>query len=375
MIKVTYIITCLDTGGAEMMLYKLLNGMDQTQFSPVVITLMDGGTLRQRFVDMGIDVYSLGMKRGTPSFMSILKLKRLMKDLAPDVIQGWMYHGNLVASLGSIFSQKKTVCFWNILQSVYSLRSEKKLTAWLIRLGGALSFLPRRIIYISKVGCEQHERLGYCKHKSLVIPNGFDTHIFKPDALAKAGLCDELSLPHDVVLLGMIGRFHPMKDHYNFLSAAKKVLGEHPDIHFFMAGRDVCEDNVDLMRWVDELDLMGELSLLGERLDIPTLTAAMDIAVLSSSSEAFPTVVGEAMACATPCVVTDVGDATYIMGETGLVVPASNFEALAEAMIEMIEMPASKRAEMGKMARERVTELFSIGSVVKKYEKLYLKGC
>jgi len=181
-------------------------------------------------------------------------------------------------------------------------------------------------------------------------------------------------LPHGIVLLGMIGRFHPLKDHYNLLAAAKITLERHAGIHFFMAGRDVCEDNLDLMRWVHELDLLGSVSLLGERADIPSLNAAMDVAVLSSRSEAFPNVVGEAMACATPCVVTDVGDAAYVVGETGLVVPASNAEALAESMIEMIEMPDSKRVKMGEMARERVVELFSMDSVVKEYEKLYMVG-
>jgi len=372
--KVVHIITSLNTGGAEMMLLKLLKGMDKNKFSPVVITLMDGGSLRERFISLDIDVHSLGMKRGVPSLASIFKLRQLMKKIQPDVIQGWMYHGNLVASLGNIFLQKKAVCFWNIRHSVYSLKHEKRLTAWLIRMGGFVSFLPQRILYNSKVSCKQHEGLKYCKHKSLVIPNGFNMHVFKPDALAKADLCDELTLPHDIVLLGMIGRFHPVKDHYNFLSAAKIILRRHAGIHFFMAGRDVCEDNSGLMRWVHELDLMGSVSLLGERSDIPSLNAAMDVAVLSSRSEAFPNVVGEAMACATPCVVTDVGDAAYVVGKTGLVVPASNAEALAEAMIEMIEMPSSKLVGMGEMARERVVELFSMDSVVKVYEKLYMVG-
>jgi len=370
-LKILHIITGLNTGGAEMMLFKLVKGMDKTKFSPVVITLMDGGTLRQRFIDLGVDVYSLGMKRGIPSVSSIFRLWKIIRKVNPGVIQGWMYHGNLVASLAKILLRKKVKCFWNIRQSVYDLGKEKRLTSLLIRLGGYLSFLPEQILYNSRVSCVQHEGLGYRKIKSLVIPNGFDVNVFKSDSLAKKSVRNELGLSEDAVLMGMIGRFHPMKDHYNFLCAASRVLKEYPDVFFFMAGREVCVTNGDLMRWMAELDLAGKVFLLGERSDISRLNAAMDVAVLSSNSEAFPNVVGEAMACATPCVVTDVGDAAYIVGDSGLVVPASNASALAKAMVEMLALVPLERLRLGDMARKRVVDLFSMDSVVRDYEKLY----
>jgi len=369
---VLHIITSVNTGGAEMMLLKLIKGMDRDSFSPVVVTLIDGGSLRQQFVDLGVGVYSLGMRRGVPSVSSIFRLWKIIRKLNPDVIQGWMYHGNLTATLAKLFMRNKVKCCWNIRQCVYDLSEEKWLTSFLIRLGGYLSFSPEYIIYNSKVSRMQHENLGYSKNKSLMIPNGFELDIFRPDSSARCSVRNEFGLlDDDVVLIGIVGRFNPMKDHYNFLSAANRVVKTHPNVLFIMAGRDVCEGNVELVRWIRELGLVGKVSLLGERSDISRLDAAMDVAVLSSNSEAFPNAVGEAMACATPCVVTDVGDAAYIVGTTGLVVPPSDSKALAQAINYMIGLSCFERQKLGTRAKERVVDFFSMYSIVRDYENLY----
>ena len=369
--KVVHIITTLNIGGAEMMLFKLVKGVDRKLYPPVVISLMSGGELRQRFIDAGIEVYSLGMKRGLPAFSALKKMREIMQHVQPDVIQGWMYHGNFFSLLAKFFVKKDVNIFWNIRQCVYDLRNEKRLTSLVIRACAYFSWAPDKIIYNSKLSMFQHEGLGYRGNKSMLLPNGFDLKMFCPNESLRSDVRKELLLSEGSLLFGVIGRFHPMKDHYNFLCAAKQVLESCPHARFVMVGRNVCWDNEQLVEWIDALGLRDVVLLLGERKDIAAIDVALDVAVLSSNSEAFPNVVGEAMACATPCVVTDVGDAAYVVGGTGVVVPPNDANALASAMLKLADMSDFERSLLGERARERVEEMFSMEKVVQEYERLY----
>src|SRR5690554_457154 len=130
-----------------------------------------------------------------------------------------------------------------------------------------------------------------------------------------------LRIPSDAILIGMIGRFNPEKDHHNFLSGLASLYVSGRDVKGILIGEGLDECNETLMAWVRELGLEKQLLLLGQRNDIPDILNALDLHVLSSSSEAFPNVIAEAMACGTPCVSTDVGDARLMIGDVGWVVP------------------------------------------------------
>jgi glycosyltransferase involved in cell wall biosynthesis len=205
-----------------------------------------------------------------------------------------------------------------------------------------------------------------------VIPNGIDADVFAPSFEARASVRSELGLPAEALVIGMVGRYHRMKDHANFLRAAVSVSETHPEAHFILAGRGVDGDNRELRGLIDELGLSRRTHLLGQRHDVPRLTAALDVFTLSSRyGESFPNVIGEAMACAVPCVVTDLGDAAWIVGDTGRVVPPGDSDALARAWAEMIALGAEGRATLGRAALSRVGELFPVKSVVRRYEALY----
>lgn len=372
MLRIVHLITGLGTGGAEMMLYRLLSRMVHDRFAPTVISLSDEATLIERFEALGISVQVIGMKPGKPSFTSIRKLIRAVRNLKPDMIQGWMYHGNMAALLSAACSSYKLPVIWNVRQSLYSLEYEKKGTAAIIRAGCYLSKYPQRIIYNSKTSAEQHEKIGYLRAKRALIPNGFETDIFKPSMDARAAVRKELNIQNDSPVVGLIGRYHPMKDHANFIQAAAIQTKRHPSTHFIMAGAQVNENNRTLLRHIGDFNLQSRFHLLGERTDISSITAALDIASSSSYTEGFPNVVGEAMACGVPCVITDVGDSAWIVGDTGKVVPPRNAEALAKACIELIDMGAERRMILGNHARQRILENFSIEAIVRRYEQLYL---
>jgi glycosyltransferase involved in cell wall biosynthesis len=333
--------------------------------------MLDEGAIGKKIKALEVPVYTLGMKRSIPSPSAMLRLASMVHSVKPDIIQGWMYHGNLLSLIASKPTKRKIPVIWNIRQSLYSLSYEKPITRMVIKCGALLSGYATRILYNSSTGAGHHEKIGYNRGKSLIIPNGFDTDMFSPSEAARYSLRQELGLDADTLLIGLIGRYHAMKDHETFLKAAAKLHETHPTVHFLLAGTDVTVQNQQLSAMFGEGDLSGNVHLLGERNDIPRLTAALDFAALSSFAEGFPNVVGEAMSCAVPCAVTNVGDAAWIVGDTGIVVPPRHPEALASAWAELIGMGTEKRMILGEKARERIIEHYSLPSVVKQYERLY----
>ena len=221
----------------------------------------------------------------------------------------------------------------------------------------------------SEAGRAAHLRLGYRPRRWEVIPNGFDTALFRPDPKSRAAMRRALGIPGKAPLIGMLARFDPMKDHATFLAAAAHLAAERPDIHFLVAGRGVIPENSALAAGPA---LAGRLHLLGERPDAPCLLAALDIATLTSAfGEGFPNVIGEAMACAVPPVATDVGDAKLLIGATGRVVPPRNPVALAAAWDEILALNPGHRAAMGAAARERIVGNYSLQAVIERYSALY----
>jgi len=305
-IGIVHIITGLNSGGAEAMLNKLLSRMDKEVFDLQVVSLTGRGTYGEKIESLGVKVYALCMKRGRFSIIGFCRLIKLLRDLKPDLLQGWMYHGNLAAQLASFFIKWQVPVLWNIRHSLYSFAYEKKGTAIVIKICRYLTGFPRRIVYNSKTSAEQHEYLGYRGDKRIIIPNGFDVNLFSPSIESGKAVRHELDVSSDTLLIGLIGRYHPMKDHTNFLQAASLLLKDYSNVHFLLAGTQVDGRNERLNQVINNLNISTNVHLLGERIDVPRLTAALDIASSSSYAEAFSNVIGEAMGCGVPCVVTDV---------------------------------------------------------------------
>jgi glycosyltransferase involved in cell wall biosynthesis len=370
-VRVLHLITDLSLGGANMMLLKLLAFTDREEFEPFVIVLADKGALGSQIEALGIPVYPLEMQAGKVSLGKLLLLKKLTRDLRPDLIQAWMYHGNVIATLVNWLGTRVPVV-WNIRHTPYDLKNYKKTTYWIICLGAWLSAQPRYIVYNSQISARRHHDLGYSDKNSIIIPNGFDLQKFRPNHESRVNLRTSLNLPEDSFLIGLITRFHPMKDHENFLQAAAKLVKRDPNVYFILAGRNVDGDNTFLVNLIQVLDLENQVHLLGELTDTSNVIPALDILSLSSAwGEAFPNIIGEAMACEVPCVATAIGDCARIIGDTGLIVPPKDADALCRAWVKILEMSEQERLNLGTAARQRVQEQFSLQSIVSQYEKLY----
>lgn len=370
-ISILCLISGLEYGGAEMMLYKLLSCMDRTRFTAQVISMIDLGPFSGKIKELGVPLGSLGMRRGIPNPMSVVRLAHWLRQAKPDVIQTWMYHADLLGGLAAKLAGGIPVA-WGVHQSNLGKQGNRRLTIYTMKVCAQVSkWLPTRIVCCSEASQRVHAALGYASRKMVVIPNGFDLSAFKTDMTARESIRAELRIPADAPLIGLFGRFDPQKDHHNFVCAAALLHRSRPDVHFLLCGDDVTWENGQLRDWIEKAGIRKQCILLGRRDDMPRLTAALDIASLSSFGEGFPNVIGEAMACGVPCVVTEVGDCALMVGQTGRIVPPRNAKELAKAFGELVELGMKGRSQLGAAARRRIFEHFNLPNIVGRYESLY----
>ncbi len=367
--KVIHIITGLNTGGAESMLYKLLAYSKGQGIEHEVIGLIGRGHTADRIQALGIKVECLNMNRRSISFNGEKKLIRAIRSSSPDILQGWMYHGNLASTWANI--RTGIPCCWNIRHSLYRLRDEPMTTAGVILLNGLFSRWAKVIVNNSRVSAGHHARFGYPLKRTRVIPNGFDTTLFSPNPAVYAQMRKELGVDGHQLLFGLIGRVHPMKDHPNFLDAAGIIARDVPNARFLMVGRDVNMATPIIADGIRRNALEGKVVMRGETQDVVPYMAALDCYVSSSFTEGFPNVVGEAMSTALPCVVTDAGDSAWVVDNADLVAPVRNASRLAQAALKIANMAPQARKELGDKNRARVIANFSIKAIVDQYCTMY----
>jgi glycosyltransferase involved in cell wall biosynthesis len=282
-----------------------------------------------------------------------------------------MYHADLLGGLAARLAGVPAIG-WAIRNSGLDWGKTKLSTRVVTGACARLSrWVPDRILTCSEVARQVHVGYGYAADKMVVVPNGFNLARFQPDAPARVAVRAELGVGNDTPLVGLIGRFDPHKNHAGFFEAAGCLHRRFPTVHFVLAGQGIDEENPELLRLMETAGVHQVTRLLGLRSDIPRLMAALDVLASSSSAEAFPNVLGEAMACGVPCAVTDAGDSAYIVGDTGRVVRFGDMQGLAEAMEELLTLPPAERTALGECARTRVAEHFEMGQVVKRYEAFY----
>ena len=364
---VLHVITGLSQGGAENVLYKLLSATGQEHFKPCVLSLGDGGIYAEKISALGIPVHSLGMRPSLMSPMGYVRLRRMVRKLQPHLLHGWMYHGALAALL---VGQGRPV-IGAVRSALHDVQNEKFLTRQIITALGRISSRATRIVYCSHISRQQHEQIGYDLAKGMVIPNGFDCDRFCPAADQRNLLRTKLGLATDAFVVGHLGRYHPVKDHSCLLQAFAHISDSIPNACLVMAGANVCAENTKLRQEIEALGLSRNAHLLGRQDNVPKLINGFDILVNSSRSEAFPNVLGEAMACGIPCVATDVGDSAYIIGNSGVIVPPCKPEALAAGIQELYEMDNGTLTALRARARARIIEKFSLTDFASDYETLY----
>jgi glycosyltransferase involved in cell wall biosynthesis len=362
---ILHLITGLETGGAEQMLARLVSRLDPARFRSVVVSMTGPGTIGPKLTEAGIELLSLDLPPGRPDPRGLLRLVRIVRTVRPNILLTWLYHADLLGLLAKPFLGECRL-YWNI-------RCTESWNANVVRrMLVAGSRMPDAVVVNSSAGQLFHEGIGYRPRRWEMIPNGYDTGIFRRDEAARASLRRELDIAADAVAIGLPARYHPMKDHATFLAAATRLAATEPKVVFVLAGPGVAATNGELTDMIAAAGLGGRIRLLGNRGDMVRVYSALDIVTLSSAyGEGHPNVLGEAMSCEIVCAATDVGDAAELIGPTGAVAPPRDPEALAAAWQGLAELGAEGRRTRGKEARERIVRLYDIDAVTKRYEVLF----
>lgn len=354
------------------MLLKMLSQLDKQHFSPYVISLTTKGEIGPIIDSLGIPVITLNMTRSPLDLINLMRLVMQLRAIKPDLVQTWMYHADLIGGLAARLAGCRHVV-WGLRNSNLDVKLTKRSTLMVVKACASLSFwLPSKILSCSKRAAAVHIQVGYRSDKIQVIPNGFDVERFQSDEAARLSVRLELGLTPETPLVGLMARLDPQKNHAGFIEAAAIIRREMPDVHFALAGSGIDNSNATLQEDINANGLGECMHLLGRRDDMPRLMAALDVLASSSSfGEAFPNVLGEAMACGVPCVVTDVGDSAEIVGESGRVVQAGDMPSLAAQIVSLLRLPSDEKFELGRQARARVEAFYEIGHVVRTYETFY----
>ena len=368
--KVVHIITSLGDGGAEHTLFKICKFDKSNQH--IVISIKGPEKYFSLLKNLGIKVYCLNA-----NFFSIHKfffLIKLLRSLNPNIVQTWLVHADFFGGTAAYLAGIKNI-IWNIRYSNFKIGKAKLTTILIIKLLSKLSHLiPRFIIVNSKRAKKMYEIEGYDKKKLRFISNGFDLSILKPNKLQKINFKKKHKVKKQIPLIGNVARYDPKKDHLNLINALSIIRSKNIDFFCILVGANINQKNIELISQIKRLKLSNYVKLIVQHDDFRQVMNGLDVYVQSSSyGEGFPNVVAEAMACGTPCIVTDVGDSRFVVGKNGWVVPPDNSIKLAKAIEKVLtEIDTNYWSKRCNKARSRIKENFNINKMIKCYSNLWI---
>lgn len=368
-VRVMHIITGLHVGGAEMMLYRLLQYTRHQQ--PVVVSLRSGGKVADMISQLNIPVYSLGLSRNLFSLYKLGDLTKLINQYKPDVVQSWLYAADLLG--GYVAKRDKLPVIWNIRQSEvawikgqWHIAANQRVNAFLSKK------LPNSIVYCAHTVQQKHEAIGYKNRKSIVIANGINTDKFSPDSAARQQVRKQWAVDNNTKVIGIVGRYDALKNQHRFLRVFSQLIETtNKPLQAIMVGRGIDENNSSLMKDIRRLGLQKHCQLLGEHSNIPAIMNGFDIHLLTSNSEGWPNVLAEAMSCGLPCVSTDVSDVAQILGSNEYIAAVDDENGLLNACNKLLAMNNQQLRQVGKRCRQQIIEHFSLAKTIADYDKLY----
>lgn len=371
---VLHITPSIGGGGAETMLCDLVERMQPGSWRSALVTV-DGRPWPERaallrrcceeYHDLAADAFL------RPRVL--WRLRRIIRQVRPDVVQTWMHHADLLGGLSAWLAGVRRIVWGIHCREIHRNPGDSDARMALFRraIGLVSRIVPARIVSCSMAAIEDHVKLGYPRAKMDWIPNGVSTERFVIDAQAGMATRRELGIPPDVPVIGYVGRFHEMKNLPVLLVAAGLLQHSMPEAHVILLGGAESELDEKSRDALDGLPDRSRVRFLPFRSDVEKVYPAFSVFTLSSRTEACPMTVLEAMACGVPCITTDVGDCARLIGATGRVVTAGDAESLAAAWQEFLRMPAALRTDLGRSARSRVEKKFNIATAARRYEMLY----
>jgi glycosyltransferase involved in cell wall biosynthesis len=365
--KILFLVRSLDCAGAERQLVLLANELARKGHAVAIAVCYSGGLLEKEVDTSRVHLIPLEKRSRWNLLGFFWTLLRVVRQEQPDVLHGWMSPSNLIATMVRFLCPKAHV-FWCLRRSNREMRDDRLESAvyWFER---RLSRFADCIVVNSRAGLNHSVSRGFPLEKLIHIPNGIAVDSFYPDPCAGRKVRVEWAFTGSERLIGLVGRLHPIKDHTVFLKAAARLVPKVPGVRFVCLGDGSEHYRGKLQGLSRELGIEQEVLWVPARPDMRAVYNALDVVCLSSLSEGFPNVIGEAMACGRHCVVTDVGDCRFLVDDSGIVVPPSDPEALARGLGQALALEG-KRNERG---RQRILEHFTLSQLADQTEKALLR--
>jgi glycosyltransferase involved in cell wall biosynthesis len=370
-LRVTFLIDKLHRAGAQVHLGQLASSLDREAFEPEVVCLLAGGPVADGLREDGVpvDVLGLGRLYAPRALAAFLRLARRLRSRRVDVVHTYLVSANVygtlagrLAGVGAVVTSRRDMGFSRNVR----LRLVEE---WLVNP------LVDKVVAVSPAVAEgtRSER-GLRDEQVVTIPNGVDLDVFDaaryPRSEARAHALREWGLADDEVAVGAIGHLSPVKGHADLLEAAARVVARHPRTRFVLVGDGPLRAELESRAW--RLGLHERVVFAGARADVARVLSLLDVVVLPSHTEGLSNVLLESMAMARPVVATAVGGNPDVLrdGVSGRLVPARDPEALAAAVVGLLEDPGRALA-MGCEARGVVERGFSRQRMVRAHEALY----
>jgi glycosyltransferase involved in cell wall biosynthesis len=362
---VLFLIRSLNYGGAQRQIVTLPKGLHRRGHDVTVVLFYTGHPLEAELQDAGVPMRSLDKQGRWDTFRFFMRWLRLLRSEKPQIVHGYLTEPNLLAVIVK-WLVPRTKIVWGVRASNMDLTQYDWLARLVFGISCRLSPFADLIIANSRAGCEYHIDQGYPRGKMVLIPNGIDTDRFRPDRNGGRRIRREWNVPEEDKLIGVVGRVDPMKDHATFLRAAALLSRERNDVRFVCIGNGRAEYSESMRALGTSLGLADRLLWVESRDDVQTVFNALDIVVSSSRfGEGFGNVIAEAMACGVPCVVTDVGDSAWIVGDRGEVVLPNDPEALKKAIAKLLDHPKYSASEI----REHIVSRASVSQLISSTER------
>jgi len=365
-LKIDFLLRNLQTGGTQRHVAVLAPALRARGHTVRTLVFYGGGEFEQPLRQAGVEIVDLGKRGRWDNGAFVSRLGREIRRHRPDVVHGMLLIANLYAGLARI-AKPGTRIVWGVRSGAKDPAGQDPFLRWAFRLSGVAARAAHAIIVNSGESLEIHARAGYPRDRLHLVRNGIDVERFFPDRAAGMRLRRQLGIPEDALLGGVVARLHPDKDHPTFLRAAARIAARRPDAHFLLVGDGSAEYRAELVRRATELGVHERIHWIPYSAEMREVYNALDYFCLSSRTESFPNAMAEAMACGVPCVSTNVGDAAYLVGDTGLIVPVGDPDALASGIDTLL---SRDRTVLSRLARCRVVEEFGVKRMVDETERI-----
>lgn len=370
--KIVHIISGLKSGGAERSLFNVCNSNISDYFIQSVICLGDKAIYGDKLEELGVEVYYLNFKNSNKLY-AFLNFKNIIKKISPDIVQGWMTHGNFASVLAYFILSGRPSLFWNIRQTVYKLKHEYILTRFLFLINILLSRLPNGIISNANISIKQLIKFGYKNDSFILIPNGFDTNYWKPDHNLRQIERNKLKFNENDFVLGYVGRYHPMKNIKLLLEAFHKLSQQNSKIKLVIVGQNLNNYNIKEKSIIDMIP-QNQILIIDNTEDVKKYYNIFDLLILCSAwGEGFPNVLGEAMSSELCCISTPVGDTPDILEDVGYLVPLDDVDFLIEKVKNCMDNPEELN-KLGRKARIKILNQYSMEKTINSYLNIYLNS-